>query len=999
MRPIPRLVTFLWLTLTPALSAQIGPPSNGPIAIDPGWHAIVGVRAIVEPGTTIENATILIREGRIVSVVANGPVPDGARRHDRPGTIAHAAFVDPYVPIESDAPTPGRTEHWHPLVQPESEPPAQIEESLAKDLREIGYGAAMFYRSQGAVRGRGVAMTLETLVENEQRRVLTRSGPIAIAHARAERGEYPSSLMGSVALLRQTFFDALALSRDLPGATPALSELGRSAHVLFVASDELDLMRGRRLAEELGREERFHYVGTGTEYRRSAAAVPAGSELILPLAFPKAPDVASMDNRERVTLRQLLDWELAPTNPARLRARDVSLAFTTYRLEKRGDLVDALRQAIRHGLSENDALAGLTTEAAYLGFVNDVVGRLGSGMLANVCLVEGSLFGDDRRLLEVWVAGRQHVLRRPDHALSTLGNWSTSVKLGGLELQRIEVQRSKKGDDLSLRVFAAGQDKPLAISAARATADSIAFLYRADDKQSFAVSAHVLVGAMQGRFVGADGNVIGFQAVRSTADAAETNSTPPAATEAALAAARESATREVPVPLGAFGRVTPPKSQRIAISNATVWTASERGILENATIHVADGRITFVGPDSEAPAFDAELTIDATKLHVTPGLIDCHSHTGILGGVNEGTQAVTAEVRVGDVLDPDDIDFYRQLAGGVTCVNQLHGSANPIGGQSQTVKLRFGIHDPEAMKFAGARPGIKFALGENVKRSRASSNTRYPNTRMGVEAMLRDRFHAASAYADELARRTGSNEPPPRRDLELEALMEVLRGERLVHCHSYRQDEILALCRVAKEFGFRIGTLQHCLEGYKVAEIIKDSAIGASIFSDWWAYKYEVFDAIPENAAIMTRVGVSVSLNSDSDELARRLNTEAAKAVKYGGLSREQAIALVTINPATQLGIEARVGSIEVGKDADLAIWSGDPLSYFSVCDRTILDGAVWFSRDEDRTLRDFAAKERERLIQRILAEAGGGSADAETRSEDRSHRAGECGCYEGVER
>ncbi|MGE0145630.1 MAG: hypothetical protein AB7T19_20260, partial [Planctomycetota bacterium] len=499
MRPLPRLVTFLWLTLTAALGAQAGPPSNGPIAIDPGWHAIVGVRAIVEPGTTIENATILIRDGRIVSVVADGPVPDGARRHDRPGTIAHAAFVDPYVPIESNASPSGRTEHWHPLVQPEFELPAQIEGSLAKELREIGYGAATFYRSQGAVRGRGTAMTLETETANEPRRVLTKSGPIAIAHARAERGEYPSSLMGSVALLRQTFFDAIALSGSDRAIKPALTDLGRSAHVLFVASDELDLMRGRRLAAEMGRESQFHYVGTGTEYRRSAAAVPEGSALIVPLAFPKAPDVASMDNRERVTLRQLLDWELAPTNPARLRARNVSLAFTTHRLEKRSELIGAVREAIRHGLSENDALAGLTTEAAYLGFVNDLVGRLDSGMLANVCLVEGSLFGEDRRLLEVWVGGRQHVLRRPDVAFPTLGNWSTSLKLGGLELQRIEVQRGKAGDDLTLRVFAAGQEKPLAVSAARATSDSITFLYRAEDKQSFAVSAHVLGGAMQGR--------------------------------------------------------------------------------------------------------------------------------------------------------------------------------------------------------------------------------------------------------------------------------------------------------------------------------------------------------------------------------------------------------------------------------------------------------------------------------------------------------------------
>jgi N-acetylglucosamine-6-phosphate deacetylase len=359
--------------------------------------------------------------------------------------------------------------------------------------------------------------------------------------------------------------------------------------------------------------------------------------------------------------------------------------------------------------------------------------------------------------------------------------------------------------------------------------------------------------------------------------------------------------------------------------------------------------------------------IDARGKHVTPGLIDAHSHTGTWSaGTNESGQAVTAEVRMGDTTDPNPVNWYRQLAGGVTTVNTLHGSANPIGGQNVIQKVRWGAVHPTDMHFEGAKPGIKFALGENVKQSNWGDGfrSRYPQTRMGVETLIRDRFIAAKEYAD-----NGMKTANGRTDTELEALAEILAGERLIHCHSYRQDEILMLCRVAEEFGFKIGTFQHGLECYKVAEAVKEHAIGASIFTDWWAYKVEVQDAIPYAGPILHEAGVNVSFNSDSDELARRMNAEAAKAVKYGGLSPEEAIRFVTINPAIQLAIEGRVGSLEVGKDADVVIWSGDPLSTMSRAERVYVDGREYFSLEKDKAHRERIASERERLIQKLMRE------------------------------
>src|SRR5215212_2438785 len=409
-------------------------------------------------------------------------------------------------------------------------------------------------------------------------------------------------------------------------------------------------------------------------------------------------------------------------------------------------------------------------------------------------------------------------------------------------------------------------------------------------------------------------------------------------------------------------------SPETLIRNATVLTVT-RGTLPNTDVLLRNGKIAAVGKNLNASS-NARI-LDGTGKYVMPGIIDCHSHS-MLDTINEGTLAVTSMVRTQDVLNTTDVDLYRELAGGVTTLNLLHGSANPIGGLNTVVKIKYGRSASEFL-FPGAMPGIKFALGENVKRSSSPTQAgvprRYPNTRMGVEETIRDAFTRARDYKrtwDEYRAATKNNKDlmPPRRDLQLEPLVEILEGKRYVHAHCYIASEILMLINLADEFGFKIKTFQHALEGYKVAKEIAAHGAGASIFADSWGYKIEAYDAIPYNAAIMTRAGVVVSMNSDSDERARRLNLEAAKAMHWGDLTEEQALKLITLNPAIQLGIQDRVGSLEVGKDADVAIWNGHPFSVYSRVDTTFVDGTVYFDRQQDLARRADLAKERATLEQ-----------------------------------
>ncbi len=432
--------------------------------------------------------------------------------------------------------------------------------------------------------------------------------------------------------------------------------------------------------------------------------------------------------------------------------------------------------------------------------------------------------------------------------------------------------------------------------------------------------------------------------------------------------------------------------EEVLIRNATVWTMDSAGRLEDTDLRIRGGRIAEIGRGLQ-PGPNA-LVIEAEGRHVTPGLIDCHSHAAVEGfGVNEGSDSVTSEVRVADVLDPGDRFLYLQAAGGLTAANVLHGSANSIGGQNAVIKMRWGASYPEELLIDSAPPGIKFALGENPTQSNFPSlpglPRRYPQTRMGVAATIRNAFEEARRYRERweyyrsLSPSQQERHAPPRRDLRLEALVEILEGERLVHSHSYRADEILMLIRLAEELGFRVRTFQHVLEGYRVADEMAAHGAGGSTFSDWWGYKLEAYEAIPYNAALMHRRGVLTSLNSDNPNLARRMNLEAAKAMRYGGLAPEEALSLVTINPARQLGIDERTGSLAEGKDADVVIWNGDPLSVYSSVDYTLVDGQVVFSREADHRHREEVRRVREQLAQAVRDEGKKEQAEEEGETEE----------------
>jgi imidazolonepropionase-like amidohydrolase len=428
-------------------------------------------------------------------------------------------------------------------------------------------------------------------------------------------------------------------------------------------------------------------------------------------------------------------------------------------------------------------------------------------------------------------------------------------------------------------------------------------------------------------------------------------------------------------PFSGYGFDEMPKQETILIKNATVWTNEQDGRLSNTDVLVKAGKIAGIGRNLSATG---AKVIDATGKYLAPGIIDEHSHIAA-SSINEGGQSVTSEVRIKDNLNPDDGDIYFQLAGGVTSSHILHGSANTIGGQTQLIKLRWGGNDKDIM-FEGSDPFIKFALGENVKRSAASSNVRFPDTRMGVEEVLADAFQRANEYNAAMkntgasTKKNGNPGIMPRRDLELEALTEILNGTRFITCHSYVQSEITAAMRVADKYGFKFNTFTHILEGYKVADKMKAHGAAASTFSDWWAYKNEVMDAIPYNPSIMHEVGLNVAINSDDGEMARRLNQEAAKSVKYGGMSEEDAFKMVTLNPAKMLHVDSKVGSIKVGKDADLVVWSDNPLSIYAKPEQTIVDGIIYFDKNRDEQMRKRIQSERSRIIKKMIDEKKSGS-------------------------
>lgn len=974
-----------------SLAAQVTTtPVQGLHENDPRVHALVNARVVTAPGKVIEKGTVVIRDGVIVDVGAAVKAPADARVWDLSGRTIYPGFIDAYSHLglpETLQPEPLRrdedpddpekkpkeiprepvkgTHAWNPMVTPERKASdvLKLDKKAAREMRKLGFTTALVAPARGIFRGASALVDLQEADAN--RLVISPSVAqhVALEINRGRRAPYPNSLMGCIALIRQTFLDASWYQaaqdayRKNPATTErpevnaslaALSEFAqRKQPAIFETEDEQELLRALRLAAEFKLKPLL--LGNGYEYRVRQALNK--TPVILSLKFPEVPELEKPAQALDYELHELQHWDRAPSNPALLVSAGNPIAFTTEGLEKpEKEFWKNLRLAVRRGLSKDAALAGLTTMPAEMFGVADRMGSIAPGRIANLVVTNGDIF-EDARVLTTWVDGFHYDTELAD-ARDVRGTWEVTVGAAKLPLV-VEGELDKPEAKLA--------DEKVAL-----TTDDTAVVLMAPAKVLGQGEGVVrLAGRIEGDAMGGTGFAPAGAALAWNARRTAPFTPKPKPEDKSPALDKPLDFPET-FPAGAFGRSgLPPVAGAVLIQGATIWTSGPQGTVQNADLLVTNGKITSVGPGLKAPA--GATVIDGKGVHVTPGIVDCHSHTAISKGVNESSHAVTCEVRIGDVIDATDIDLYRQVAGGVTAANLLHGSANPIGGQNEIIKFRWGAL-PEDLKMAGAMPGVKFALGENVKQSNWGNEfkTRYPQTRMGVEQLIRDRFRAAREY--EAAGKLKSA-LPPRRDLQLEALLEILNGKRLIHAHSYRLDEVLSFLQLTDEVKVTVGTLQHILEGYKVAEEIAKRGVGASSFADWWGYKFEAYDAIPANAAMMHNQGVLTSINSDSGDLARRLTTEAAKSMKYGGISADEALKMVTLYPAKQLRIDKQIGSLEAGKDADFVVWNGNPMSNYSRVEQTWIDGRKYFDRAEDAEAQKQFAVQREALVQKALAE------------------------------
>lgn len=940
-----------------------------------GQYAVINATFHVSASSTVTDATMLIRDGRIVSLDSNAPVPDDFVEVDLEGHHVYPAFID--LASQYGLPEAKRSNTGSFFGQPEVLGPQrsgafatndairadysaaegfEVDAKKAATLRKQGFGVALVHRADGIARG---TSALVTLGDEDVRNVILQSR--AARHFSLAKGSstqlYPISKMGAVATLRQALLDGRWYNQDRPEGLVDLSlqslvdtsDLTAMAH----AQDWRDVMRLAEIGTEFDMPFVIHTAGDS--YQRIETIKALASPLVVPINFPKAKPLDQDYDAHSVSLRDLMHWEQAPANPARLEKSQIRFALTAN--GSGSEFLANLRLAVKHGLSEQTAIRALTQTPAELLSADNDLGQLAPGFRANFFVVQGSLFDDSSRVLSNWVNGVRYPVAEPledfsgTYALSVAEREVVTLSIKGKPAKPTIELTEKSASDAKPTISVKGEDITLAIP----DFDTPETLITLDGWRSESPA-----NAWSGIGSDASGLRFNWSMTRTgdlqAGDKPKKDEKPDTRPEVA----------EVIYPFQAYGQADQPAAQDFVIRNATVWTNEEDDVLSSADVLVIDGKIAAVGPDLEAAGV---TEIDGTGKHVTPGIIDEHSHIA-LSSVND-IATNSAMVRMADVIDSEDVDIYRNLSGGVTAAQLLHGSANPIGGQSALIKLRWGAL-PGDMLIEDAPGFIKFALGENVKRSSNPASIRYPQTRMGVEQFLVDAFSQARAYADAhksyagLSRRERSRTPRPRRDLALDALAEILASERFITAHSYVQSEINMLMQVADQFGFTVNTFTHILEGYKVADKMARHGAGGSTFSDWWAYKWEVRYAIPYNANLMQMAGVVTAINSDSAEMSRRLNQEAAKSVKYGGMSESDAVKLVTLNPAKLLRLDHRMGSLRQGKDADLVIWSGHPLSIYTQADTTFVDGVALFDRERDLSLRESMAAERARLVQQM---------------------------------
>ena len=987
--------------------AQIPEPANG-VSTDHQPIALVNAKIVVSSEQVIDRGTIVIKDGIIQQVGLAVIPPRDAVKIDLKGYTIYPSFIDIYATEGMEKTIYKQTGrrpqlntlkegpfYWNQAIHPEVDAVSQYKEELFKtkdDYIEQGFGSISTHAADGIMRGTAV---LTTIGKTDQPQVIQSQSAQHYAFSKgSSKQTYPTSQMGAIALIKQFFYDAFWYQKQKEVNPTHLDNISIERGIdnlrlpqIFEAKNKLEILRVYRTALDAGLMDHVNKLiikGGGDSYERIDEIKATGASLIIPVNYPKAYDMTDPYLSRFVSLASLKDWELRPYNAYILHKNKVPFSFTTDGLKGKKSFLKNIRKSIQHGLPKEAALRALTQTPAEMLEVSNQIGTLETGKIANFLVVKGDLF-EDGEIYENWVRGERIVLKDKDR-LDIRGTYNLNINKvvyqwkikGTTEKPKSSLETfvwktdsitgEKKSDTLKIEPKIAFEQLQISMSFIEKEGNY-------DGVLQLSGTYNPNLGAFHGRVKLPNGDWADWSAIR--------NEKYDGKKDKKVMTIDTSALSTLTYPNMAYGFDSLPEAGSFFIKNATIWTNTDAGVLKNANLLITDGKIASVNSNLTRIPNDA-ITIDGTGKHVTCGIIDEHSHIAISKGVNEAGQSITAEVSIGDVVRSNDINIYRQLAGGVTASQLLHGSANPIGGRSALVKLKWGF-SPEEMLIDDAPGFIKFALGENVKQTNwGDHNTiRYPQTRMGVEQVFYDAFLRAKAYDAEwnhynaLSDKKKNQITPPRRDLELEVLAEILKKERFITCHSYIQSEINMLMHVADSMGFTLNTFTHILEGYKVADKMKAHGAGASTFADWWAYKYEVNEAIPYNAAILHKMGIVTAINSDDAEMGRRLNQEAAKVVKYGGISEEDAWKMVTLNPAKLLHLDDRMGSVEKGKDADIVIWSDNPLSIQAKAEKTFVDGILLYDINRSVALHSRDQKERNRIIQKMLEEQKNG---AETR-------------------
>lgn len=982
--------TLVFCVIASSLIAQETFLSNDTPDKRPTSYAFTNATIMVDATTKLENATLLISKGKVVTSGIGITIPAGTTTFDMEGNYIYPGIVDPYtnygLPVVKNerrrsgqtpqyASETGTANSWNEHNQAHYNAIAdfKVDEKTAGEMRKNGVGAVLSFRADGVLRGTSVLSLLASDPVNEL--IINDRASTHYAFRRgASKQIYPNSIMGMVALIRQTFYDGdwYAKQQD-PAYNQTLDYFNASRNlpqVIEANSNKLRALVADNLGDEFGVQ--FIIKGNGDEYQRLDEIAKTGASFILPLNFPAAYDVEDPLKAIDVSLAQMKHWEMAPVNAAMLSKRGVQFAFTHAGLKKSSEYWGAVKKAVKNGLSKEEALKAMTLNPARMLKAESQLGSLKQGRFANLIIADGDIF-EDGEILETWVKGDQYVIK--EKATDDLaGDYELNVETGTYDMVV-----SEKGGKLSGKIEV--NDSTSISVGINVSGERVSLSFKPEGAENKTRLSGWRTEETSWKGTGADGAgaTLTWTAIRMKEQEAK------AAKDKKMDSPQSG---ELIYPFVAHGWTEKPVQETILFKGATVWTLEGDGKYENYDVLVEGGKVKQIGEDLSVPG---ARVIDATGKHLTPGIIDEHSHAA-LSGVNESSQSVVAEVRMIDAIDSEDIDIYRQLAGGVTAAQLLHGSANPVGGQSALIKFRWGL-SPEEMKIRGADGYIKFALGENVKQSNRSSEwvNRFPQTRMGVEQVFEDAFTRAVEYGKDweaynsLPRKSKTAAIAPRRDLQLESLLEIVNKQRFISCHSYVQSEINMLMKVAERYDFNINTFTHILEGYKVADIMASHGAGGSTFADWWAYKYEVKEAIPYNAVLMSQAGVVSAINSDDSEMARRLNQEAAKSIKYGDMDEIEALKMVTLNPAKLLHMEDQMGSIKVGKDADLVLWTDHPLSIYARSEITMIDGTIYYSMAEDMKRRESIATERTRLINKLLnAKSKGGKTQPVRKREKR---------------